>query len=85
VDADGNECPLADNLIQFKVDGPGEIVGVGNGDPMSLEPDQADHRKLFFGKAMLIVRAAEGGGGALRIAATSEGLKSAETTATSRP
>jgi beta-galactosidase len=85
VDADGNECPLADNLIQFKVDGPGEIIGVGNGDPMSLEPDQADHRKLFFGKAMLIVRTDEGEGGTLRITATSDGLKSAETSATSRP
>jgi beta-galactosidase len=85
VDADGNECPLADNLVQFKVDGPGEIVGVGNGNPMSLEPNQADHRKLFFGKAMLIVRAVEGEGGTVRIAATGEGLKSAETSATSRP
>ena len=65
--------------------GPAEIAGVGNGNPMSLEPNQADHRKLFFGKAMLIVRAAEGEGGTLRIAATSDGLKSAETSATSRP
>jgi len=85
VDADGNECPLADNLVQFKVNGPAEIAGVGNGNPMSLEANQADHRKLFFGKAMLIVRATEGEGGTLRIAATSEGLKSAEASATSRP
>ena len=83
VDADGNECPLADNLIQFKVDGPGEIAGVGNGNPMSLEPNQADHRKLFYGKAMLIVRATEGEGGNVRIKATSDGLKSADASITS--
>jgi beta-galactosidase len=85
VDADGNECPLADNLVQFKVEGPAEIAGVGNGDPMSLEPNQADHRKLFFGKAMLIVRTTEGEGGNVRITATSESLKSAETSATAKP
>ena len=62
VDADGNLCPLADNLVQFKIDGPAEIAGVGNGNPMSLEPYQADHRKLFFGKAMLILRTDEGAG-----------------------
>ena len=26
-------CPLADNMVQFKIDGPGEIAGVGNGNP----------------------------------------------------
>ena len=46
--------------FSFKVDGPGEIVGVGNGNPLSLEPFQAGYRKLFFGKAMLIVRTIEG-------------------------
>jgi beta-galactosidase len=85
VDADGNECPLADNLVQFKVDGPADIAGVGNGNPMSLEPNQADHRKLFFGKALVIVRTTEGEGGTVRITATSDGLKSAEASLASRP
>ncbi len=74
VDADGNLCPLADNLIDFKIDGPAEIAGVGNGNPLSLEPYQADHRKLFFGKAMLIVKADEGPGGDVKITASSDGL-----------
>jgi beta-galactosidase len=85
IDAEGNECPLADNLVQFKVEGPAEIAGVGNGNPMSLEPDQADHRQLFFGKAMLIVRTTEGEVGAVKIKATSDGLSSAEATVNSRP
>jgi beta-galactosidase len=83
VDADGNECPLADNLVQFKIEGPAEIAGVGNGNPISLEPNQADHRQLFFGKAMLIVRTTEGEGGSVRITATSDRLKSADATVTS--
>ncbi len=75
VDADGNLCPLADNLIDFKVDGPATIAGVGNGNPLSIEPYQADHRKLFFGKALLIVRMDEGTGGEVKITASGEGLK----------
>jgi beta-galactosidase len=78
VDADGNLCPLADNMIRFRVDGPAEIAGVGNGNPISLEPNQADHRQLFYGKAMLIVRTEEGQGGDIKIAAESDGLTPAE-------
>jgi beta-galactosidase len=77
VDTDGNLCPLADNLIEFKIDGPAAIAGVGNGDPLSIEPYQADHRKLFFGKALLIVRPEEGPGGEIKITATSDGLQEA--------
>jgi beta-galactosidase len=77
VDADGNLCPLADNLVEFKVDGPATIAGVGNGNPLSIEPYQADHRKLFYGKAMLIVKADEGPGGKIKITATSDGLQQA--------
>jgi beta-galactosidase len=79
-DAEGNLCPLADNMLQFKIDGPAEIAGVGNGSPLSLEPNQADHRQLFYGKAMPIVRAGEGPGGEIKITAESDGFK--PTTAT---
>jgi len=78
-DDKGTLCPLADNLVRFKVDGPAQIAGIGNGNPMSLEPFQADYRKLFFGKAMLILRTKEGASGSVRIAAESDGLTSGET------
>jgi hypothetical protein len=77
VDADGNLCPLADNLVEFKVDGPAAIAGVGNGNPLSIEPYQANHRKLFFGKALLIVRPDEGPGGEIKITATGDALQEA--------
>jgi beta-galactosidase len=83
-DSKGTLCPLADNLVRFKVDGPAEIAGVGNGNPMSLEPFQADYRKLFYGKAMLILRTKQGQGGAVHVVAESEGLTSGEATARCR-
>ncbi len=85
VDKDGNPCPLADNLVQFEVDGPATIAAVGNGDQRSYEPFQADHRNLFFGKALLIVRTDEGPGGEVRVTATSDGLKPATATVSSQP
>ena len=47
LDKNGVACPLADNLIRFRVDGPGEIAAVDNGNPVSLELFQANERKLF--------------------------------------
>jgi beta-galactosidase len=77
-DKDGVPCPLADNEVTFEVDGPAEIAGLGNGNPMSFEPFQADTRKLFNGKAMLILRTLEGKPGEIRVRATAEGLKEGE-------
>ncbi len=34
------QVPTANNEIQFSITGPGKIIGVGNGDPTSLEPDK---------------------------------------------
>ena len=55
-------------------DGPAEIAGVDNGNPLSYEPFQADYRKLFFGKAMLILRTKQGQAGDIRLIADSDGL-----------
>jgi beta-galactosidase len=74
VDEKGALCPLADNAVRFEIQGPAEIAGVGNGNPLSLEPFQSDRRKLFHGKAMLIVRTREGKAGEIRVTAHSEGL-----------
>jgi beta-galactosidase len=84
-DAKGNPCLLADNLIHFALKGPAEIAGVGNGNPLSLEPFQADYRKLFNGKAILIVRAKEGKGGKVEVTAKADGLATATTTVVCLP
>ena len=61
IDKDGREVPDADNLISFSVKGDGKIIGVGNGNPSSHEPDKCDsgkwQRHLFNGKCQVIVQA----------------------------
>jgi hypothetical protein len=60
---------------------PGElkaIAGVGNGDHHFPAEFDTDHVTLFYGKAMLVVRATEGQGGATRVRATSDELRAAE-------
>jgi beta-galactosidase len=38
-DAQGRVVPVATNLVHFELNGPGKILGVGNGDPSCHEPD----------------------------------------------
>lgn len=78
-DKNNNPCPKADNLVRFEIDGPATIAGVGNGNPQSLEPFVSDYRKLFSGKAMLILRSKKGEKGKIEVIAMSDGLKEAKT------
>ena len=70
------DVPTADNLIRFRVEGPGRIIGVGNGDPSSHERDKASQRHAFNGKCMVIVQST-GQPGTIRLIAESAGLKPA--------
>jgi beta-galactosidase len=81
-DKDGNFCPMADNEVTFKLDGPGKIAAVDNGNPATVESFQADHRKAFSGMALLIVRSEAGKAGRVKITATADGLRAGETTVT---
>lgn len=38
-DSQGRVVPVASNMIKFDLNGPGKIIGVGNGDPSCHEPD----------------------------------------------
>jgi len=57
VDVDGTTVPTASDLVRFSLIGDGQILGVGNGDAMSHEPDVATQRHLFNGRCQVIVRA----------------------------
>ncbi|SFN41298.1 beta-galactosidase [Chitinophaga sp. YR627] len=61
-DANGNISPDADQLLQFSINGPGTIVGVGNADPMSTESCQQLQRKAWRGKCLVIVKAGKQAG-----------------------
>ena len=81
-DRDGNFCPLADNLVKFKLSGPGKIAAVDNGNAATVEPFQADYRKAFNGLALLIVRSEPGQAGRIQIAATADGLSAGQAVVT---
>jgi beta-galactosidase len=83
VDAQGRVVPVADNGITFKLSGPAKLIGVGNGDPSSHEPDQASRRSAFNGLAQAIVQTTVKGGN-IKLKAESAGLKTASITFTSR-
>jgi beta-galactosidase len=56
VDARGRPVPDADDLLRFTVESGGEVIGVGNGNPTSLEADLASERRTFHGLAQALVR-----------------------------
>jgi beta-galactosidase len=77
LDAKGRLVPRADALVSFALAGPGQVIGVGNGNPTSHEPDVASQRKAFNGLCQAIVRTRRGEAGELRVTASAPGLKAA--------
>ncbi len=77
LDARGRPVPTANLPVSFEIAG-GRIIGLGNGDANSHEPEKGDARRLYNGLAQVIVQTEEGGAGALVLRARSAGLKPAE-------
>jgi beta-galactosidase len=77
VDREGREVPDADNMIRFSISGDGNIIGVGNGDPSSHEPDKCAEgtwqRSLFGGKCQVIIQSTKNSG-AIKFEAKAAGL-----------
>jgi beta-galactosidase len=59
VDAKGRLVSIAQNELQFSVDGDAKIVAVSNGDINSEEVNCTDHRRLWNGSALVILRAGQ--------------------------
>ena len=78
LDKNGISCPLADHLIDIKVEGAATIAGVGNGNPQSIAPFQSNQVKLFYGKAMVILRSTHDKG-SIKVTTSSKGLTEATT------
>jgi beta-galactosidase len=77
VDSQGRIVPVANGKVSFAVSGPGKLVGVGNGDPTSHDPDKASWRFAFNGLAQAIVQTC-GEAGQITLTAQATGLRSAE-------
>ncbi|HSO87481.1 MAG TPA: glycoside hydrolase family 2 TIM barrel-domain containing protein [Draconibacterium sp.] len=56
VDKNGIKHPKAENLVTFEIEGPGEIIAVGNANPLSLESFQQPQRKAWQGKCLVIIK-----------------------------
>jgi len=76
-DAKGRIVPTANNLVTFSIEGPGKIIGTGNGNPSSHEPDKASQRMAFNGYCLVLVQS-DKQAGEIKLKATSETLKSSE-------
>lgn len=72
-DANGITVPTAAVPVSFSVSGPGEIVGVDNGNAIDTSSYKGTTRNAFSGKALAIVRST-GVAGQIVVGASSSGL-----------
>jgi beta-galactosidase len=73
LDADGNLQPNGDQEVTFEVKGAGTNAGVGNGDLNNADSYQGKSRKLYQGRALLVVRAGHQAG-AVEVRAVAGGI-----------
>ncbi|CQR54688.1 beta-galactosidase GalA [Paenibacillus riograndensis] len=73
----GHVVPTADHEIRFEVEGAGILLGVGNGNPSSHEPDKSPVRRAFNGWCLALIQAAPEAG-PVTLRAVSTGLAPAE-------
>ena len=74
-DDEGLMVPRSNQLIEFSIEGPGEIVATDNGDPTDMHAFPSHARKAFNGLALVIVRSDASKTGKITVTAKSEGLK----------
>jgi beta-galactosidase len=78
-DKHGTVVPGANNLISFKISGPGVIAAVDNADNASHEPFQAAERHAFQGRCVAFVKAMASSG-KIVLTASAPSLKSGSIT-----
>jgi beta-galactosidase len=75
-DKSGVFRPDADQEIQFSIGGPGVIQAVGNGDMTSDERYQGVQRRVYHGRALVVVRSTNAAG-TIELNASAPGLQGA--------
>ena len=74
-DAKGNVVPNVDDLeITYQLTGNATIAGVGNGNVADMSSFQQNHKKVYQGRGLVIVRP-NGVGGKITLKASATGLK----------
>ena len=84
VDAEGRFQPNAGQEVQFAISGPGVIAAVGNADGTDSDSYQGTRRKLYRGRALVVIRTSTQGG-PIRLKATAEGLSETVATIQAKP
>jgi beta-galactosidase len=77
VDRNGVIVPGADTTIRFTVSRAGALVATDNADDTDHTLYASPERRAFRGRALALVRAAEGASGAFTVTASARGLRSA--------
>ena len=77
LDAQGRPVPTASDRIMLRIDGPGVLLGMGNGDPTDHEPDKAAAHSAFNGLCMGLVQTRAGTPGSIKVQAAAPGLEPA--------
>ena len=83
IDENGLVVPGADNLIEFKVEGEGTLIGTDNGNPLDKTQMKSKQRNAFNGLALAVIQSTEKNGN-IRLIAVSANLKDADLQIVSR-
>lgn len=78
-DVKGRLLPHAENRLQFKIEGPGEIIGVDNANIKDSDPYTGNTRKAWHGRALVVVKSTRKDG-SIRLTVNSPGLPDATVT-----
>ncbi len=79
LDAKGRAVPTTNIPVEFEIAGSGEIIGLGNGNPNSHEPEKGNKRNLFNGLAQVILQSNHTAG-SVTLTAKAKGMKPATIT-----
>ena len=72
IDANGNICPLAMDMLEFTVDGAARFMGVANGNQMGHDSFTDESHPLFYGQAVAVLRSNPGQSGTATLSIRSE-------------
>ena len=83
VDNKGRRVPMAQDKLKFEIEGDASIVAVSNGDINSDELNVTDHRHLWNGSALVILRAGKTAS-KITLKTSADGFKTVKTLLTTR-
>jgi beta-galactosidase len=73
IDEKGIMQPNASNLLEFSLDGPGEIIGVGNADLNDTDSYVGKTRKAWKGRSLVVIRSTHDSG-VIRLSVKSDNM-----------